>query len=191
MAKQVDEGAQERLLAALTSDYTQADLDPADRVMLDYAVLLTVKPFEVSAEDISRLEGNGFKDRAVHDICAIASYFLIMVGRKLGYKMTLVEGVAFEDCFDEDDGLSCLRQLMNHCWVEYDGKIIDLSAKQFDMDLKRVHVVDIGDKDYVPVDRNNVVRKNLKSGDWPSDQSPYSYITELRKRANKLSISLA
>lgn len=123
--------------------------------------------------------------------CAIASYFLIMVGRKLGYKMSIVEGVAFEDCFDEDDELSCLRQLMNHCWVEYDGKIIDLSAKQFDMNLKKVHVVNIGDKDYLPVDRNNKVRKNLKSGDWPSDQSPYSYITELRKRANKLSISLA
>jgi uncharacterized peroxidase-related enzyme len=71
----MDEGAQERLLAALTSDYTQAELDPADRAMLDYAVLLTVKPFEVSAEDVLRLEANGFKDRAVHDICAIAAYF--------------------------------------------------------------------------------------------------------------------
>lgn len=124
--------------------------------------------------------------------CAIASYFLVMVGRKLGYKLTLVEGIAFEgpppDC-DEDDDEENVDNA-NHCWVEHGGKIIDLSAMQFDPNLDRVHVVDIGDYDYWPLKRNNAVRKNLKD-EWPTDQSPYRYIKELRKRANRLSISLA
>jgi uncharacterized peroxidase-related enzyme len=71
----MDEDAQDRLLAALTSDYTQAELTPADRAMIDYAVLLTLKPFEVTAKDVARLEASGFTDRAVHDICAIVSYY--------------------------------------------------------------------------------------------------------------------
>ena len=71
----MDEDAQEKLLAALTSDYTQAELTPADRAMIDYAVLLTLKPFEVTAKDVGRLEASGFTDRAVHDICAIVSYY--------------------------------------------------------------------------------------------------------------------
>ncbi len=120
--------------------------------------------------------------------CAIASYFLVMVGRKLGYKLTLVEGIAFDDDIEALHNGEDFEP--NHCWVEHNGKIIDLSAMQFDPNLDRVHVVDVNDDDYWPLGRNNAVRRNLKD-EWPSDQSPYRYIKELRKRANRLSISLA
>ena len=123
--------------------------------------------------------------------CAIASFFLVMVGKKFGYKLTLVEGVAFEEVDDEfeEPEIDDLRQQVNHCWVEYDGKIIDLSAMQFDPNLDRVHVTDTCDEDYWATDYDDDVRENLNS--WPGDQSPYSYLKELRERADKLSMEIA
>lgn len=43
--------------------------------MLDYAVRLTTQPASLTAADVSRLRSVGFDDRAVHDICAVASYY--------------------------------------------------------------------------------------------------------------------
>ena len=124
--------------------------------------------------------------------CAIASYFLVMVGRKFGYNLSLVEGAAFDGTGDEfeysDDEFADYD--INHCWVEHKGKIIDLSAKQFNPSLKKVHVVDVDDNEYWPINRNNAVRKDFKA-QWPNEQSPYTYIKELRERANKLSIKIA
>jgi len=135
----------------------------------------------------------GFGNESSEDLscyCAIASYFLVMVGRKFGYRLMLIEGVAFERNIDPEDPYSCIKQLVNHCWVEYDSKIIDLSAKQFDSSLRKVHVANIGVNDYHPVYRNNRVRRNLKA-EWPEDQSPYRYIKELRKRAKQVSMRIA
>lgn len=67
--------AGERLLAALASDYRRAELDSADRVMLDYVVKLTSTPGEVGQADAERLRAAGFGDRAIHDVCAIAAYY--------------------------------------------------------------------------------------------------------------------
>ena len=66
---------QEQLLAALSSDYTTADLAPADRAMLAYAVKLTRQPSAIATEDIAALRAAAFDDRAIHDICAITAYF--------------------------------------------------------------------------------------------------------------------
>ena len=68
-------GETERLLAALAADYRQADLSAADRAMLDYVDKLTRTPGEMTAEDIGSLRAQGFDDRGVHDICAIAAYY--------------------------------------------------------------------------------------------------------------------
>lgn len=70
-------GAAERdaLLAALAVDHAGADLVPADRAMLDYAVKLTRAPWGIGEADIDALREAGFADRAIHDICAIAAYF--------------------------------------------------------------------------------------------------------------------
>lgn len=131
-------------------------------------------------------------DQDLSCYCAIASFFLVMVGKKLGYKLTLVEGVAFEEIDDlfEEPEIEDLRAQVNHCWVEYDGKIIDLSAMQFDPNLDRVHIVDTCDEEYWATDYDSKARKNMKKS-WPNEQSPYTYIKELRKRADKLSMEIA
>lgn len=69
------EAAREQLLADLSADYRAADLDMADRAMLDYAMKLTREPWAVAAGDIIALREAGFDDRAIHDICAVTAYF--------------------------------------------------------------------------------------------------------------------
>ncbi len=59
----------------MSADHTEADLTAADRAMLDYALKLTRAPGEMSAADVASLRGQGFGDRAIHDICAIAAYY--------------------------------------------------------------------------------------------------------------------
>ena len=100
------------------------------------------------------------------EYCAIASHFLVSIAKRYGYKLNLIEGVAFEPCdydFDIDT---------NHCWVQYKGKIIDLTATQFGVKTK-IHVVDDTNKNYHTVKRNQAVIKSMKN-DWPREQTPYS-----------------
>jgi len=73
--KKIDPAAQDRLLDALTSDPVAADLPPADRAMLDYAIKLTKSPSRITAGDVELLRRHGFDDRAIHDICAITAYY--------------------------------------------------------------------------------------------------------------------
>jgi uncharacterized peroxidase-related enzyme len=65
----------EELAAALRRDYTQADLSPADRAMLDYVAKLTRHAYRVTPEDLDGLRAHGFDDRAILQINLIASYF--------------------------------------------------------------------------------------------------------------------
>ena len=65
----------EELAAALRRDYTQADLSPADRAMLDYAAMLTRHAWKVMPQDLDRLRQVGFDDRAILQINLIASFF--------------------------------------------------------------------------------------------------------------------
>ncbi len=69
------EEERERFIAALSTDYAKAQLDDADRAMLDYAARLTLAPGEIAERDVGLLRERGFDDRAIHDICAIAAYF--------------------------------------------------------------------------------------------------------------------
>ena len=66
---------QDKLLTSLTVDYKKADLQPADRAMLNYAVKLTHSPYEILEADVNALRSRGFDDRAIHDICAITAYY--------------------------------------------------------------------------------------------------------------------
>ena len=52
-----------------------AQLESADRLMLEYAIKLTRRPNEVNAQDVAALRTAGFDDRAIHDICAITAYY--------------------------------------------------------------------------------------------------------------------
>ncbi|RME42486.1 MAG: peroxidase [Caldilineae bacterium] len=65
----------ESLVEQLKTDYTQADLTPAQRAMLDYAVKLTRTPWEMTEQDILTLREHGFNDRAILDINQIVGYF--------------------------------------------------------------------------------------------------------------------
>jgi len=56
-------------------DYSTSGLSRPDILMLDYAVKLTQNPSSIKEEDIETLRDNGFNDRAIHDICCVASYF--------------------------------------------------------------------------------------------------------------------
>ena len=63
------------LAAQLERDYTKADLDPADRAMLDFAVKLTRTPYKHTREDVEKLRAVGFDDTVVLQITMIASFF--------------------------------------------------------------------------------------------------------------------
>lgn len=63
------------MVAGLAGDHRDVRLDPADRVMLEYALKLTRTPGEIERADIERLRAAGFDDRAIHDVCSIAAYY--------------------------------------------------------------------------------------------------------------------
>jgi uncharacterized peroxidase-related enzyme len=46
-----------------------------ERALLQYADQLTDRPASVTAEDIAALRRAGLDDRAIHDACAIVSYY--------------------------------------------------------------------------------------------------------------------
>ena len=56
-------------------DYRTADLNDADRAMLDYVDVLTRRPVDVRKEDVEGLRANGFTDTAILQINLIASWF--------------------------------------------------------------------------------------------------------------------
>jgi len=83
------------LVEQLKTDYTQADLTPSQRAMLDYAIKLTRTPWEMTEQDIVTLREHGFSDRAILDINQIVGYF--------AYVNRLADGlgVELEDFWEE------------------------------------------------------------------------------------------
>lgn len=79
----------------LKTDYTRADLTPAQRAMLDYAVKLTLTPWEMVEQDVISLRKHGFSDRAILDINQIVGYFAFVNRLADGL------GVQLEDFWDE------------------------------------------------------------------------------------------
>jgi uncharacterized peroxidase-related enzyme len=79
------------LYAQIREDYTQAELSPADRTMLDYATKLTLRPAAVTRGDVQALGEAGFDDRAILDIAQITAYFAFVNRTADGL------GVALED----------------------------------------------------------------------------------------------
>jgi uncharacterized peroxidase-related enzyme len=62
-------------VAQLISDYREADLSPADRAMLDYAVKLTIEPWNMVEGDVRALREAGFSDAAILDINQVTGYY--------------------------------------------------------------------------------------------------------------------
>ncbi|MCA9716600.1 MAG: peroxidase [Myxococcales bacterium] len=57
------------------TDYRAAALTRADRAMLDYASKLTLRPGEVTRDDVERLRAAGFDDAAIHHVAQITALF--------------------------------------------------------------------------------------------------------------------
>ena len=65
-----------------------AELSPADRAMLDFAVKLTREPRGMTRDDIDLLRAAGFTDTAIHDIVQITGLF--------AYYNRLADGLGIE-----------------------------------------------------------------------------------------------
>jgi uncharacterized peroxidase-related enzyme len=59
----------------IETDYTQADLTPADKQMLDYCAKLTRTPWDMIEADVMALREVGFDDRAILDIAQVVAYY--------------------------------------------------------------------------------------------------------------------
>ncbi len=59
----------------MVMNYRAARLDRRQRAMLDFAVKLTAKPWEIEEVDRNALREAGFTDRDIWDIAAVASFF--------------------------------------------------------------------------------------------------------------------
>jgi uncharacterized peroxidase-related enzyme len=66
------------LASRLLGDYTQVNLSPADRCMLDFAVRLTQKPSSVTRGDVEGLREAGFDDEKILSIVLLTSLFNFM-----------------------------------------------------------------------------------------------------------------
>jgi uncharacterized peroxidase-related enzyme len=91
------------LSRALANNHETAEIDVADRAMLDYVVKLTRTPGAMSAADADGLRDVGFDDRTVLDICQVAAYF--------NYVNRIADGVGVElEGYWTSDDLSITRE---------------------------------------------------------------------------------
>lgn len=66
---------QEEQIEILLKDYRDAELDAADRAMLDYTDKLTREPWAMVEGDVEALRQAGFCDNGILDICQVAGYY--------------------------------------------------------------------------------------------------------------------
>jgi len=88
----MEAGAARSLADALAADHEKADVTPAERAMLDYAVRLTREPATVGRADVEALRHHGLDDRAIHDLACITAYFAFVNRVADGLGVELEEG---------------------------------------------------------------------------------------------------
>jgi uncharacterized peroxidase-related enzyme len=59
----------------MVQNYRAARLSKRQRAMLDFAVKLTVTPWEIEEEDREKLRRAGFTDRDIWDIASVAAFY--------------------------------------------------------------------------------------------------------------------
>lgn len=99
-----------------------------------------------------------YNDDDLGCMCAIASFVLARELKKNGISCKVVCGR-----FEGND----------HCWVETDTKIIDITATQFIGSYPKVHIVSINNKKYT--DGKIVDYRHFRT--WGYGQQPSSKIT--------------
>ena len=99
-------------------------------------------------------------------LCAIASYILKSSLRKEKIKSRVICGV-----FDESSNFEFWEneEEDNHCWLEVDNEIVDITASQFG--LEDIHITVAKDSRYK---KNLEIKriKLLKDRGWPDYQLP-------------------
>ena len=68
----------DQLAAMLLNDYTQANLAPSDRLMLDFSLKLTQKPSSVTKADVEGPKQAGFEDQQILSIVLLTCLFNFM-----------------------------------------------------------------------------------------------------------------
>ncbi len=63
------------MVDTIKKDYREADLEAADRAMLDYVRKLTLAPASTTEADIKQLREAGFGDKAILEINQITGFF--------------------------------------------------------------------------------------------------------------------
>ena len=63
------------LVETLSTDFRSADVDEAERHMLDFVAKLTERPQSMQSTDVETLRSAGFDDRSIHDIVVVAAYY--------------------------------------------------------------------------------------------------------------------
>ncbi len=59
----------------LQTDFRRAQISSQDRAMLEYAVKLTLEPWNMISADVDKLRETGFGDADILDINQITGYF--------------------------------------------------------------------------------------------------------------------
>ena len=74
----------------IAHDYRSAGLDKRDVAMLEYAEKMTLRPSELTGEDVQALRSVGWTDREILDIAAVTSYrnFITRMAYALGVELT-------------------------------------------------------------------------------------------------------
>lgn len=62
-------------MARVERDWRTAGLDPKRIAMLEYAEKLTLRPSEMTREDVDALREAGFSDEDVLHICEVTAYY--------------------------------------------------------------------------------------------------------------------
>ncbi|MFV1959550.1 MAG: peroxidase-related enzyme [Planctomycetota bacterium] len=70
-----DEIKDDAEVSRIQDDYREADLEPATKRLLDFAVKMTLTPRAMAQADIETLRASGFADEDILDIAQLAGYF--------------------------------------------------------------------------------------------------------------------
>ena len=65
----------EEQVLKIQEDYTQVDLGPATRALLDFAKKLPLSPKTMTRQDVDKLHEHGFDDRDILDAANLIGYF--------------------------------------------------------------------------------------------------------------------
>jgi uncharacterized peroxidase-related enzyme len=85
------------LVDSLKKDYRDADIADKDRVMLDYAVKLTLEHCACEKTDVERLRESGFDDADILDIVQVTAYYNYV------NRMACGLGVELEGYWEDDE----------------------------------------------------------------------------------------